>query len=106
MSSRVSEISLRLKRFSFIPKIVCGKYEKYFLIITTIFDQIFQHTLMIWAGRIGICFQSLYVIAKVANRFGWIDFQQLEDQLIQFLAQYLYPQQHQQDTFSLNRCYG
>ena len=113
ISSQVSEVSLCLHRFYVIPKIVDERYHKYFRIFTKIFDQIFQHPLMILVGRFGICFQSLYVIAKIANRFGWIDLQQLEDKLVQFLSRYLNPQQqhHQQqqqppNVFSSMRCYG
>jgi hypothetical protein len=106
MKLRLSEVSLRLQRFVVIPKIVDENYFHFFM---KIFHQICQHPLMIVAGRFGICLQSLKMIAKVANRFGWIDLQQLEDKLAQILARYLYPQQQQQqqqNTFAVMRCYG
>ena len=99
-----------MQRFYVIPKIVDQKYHKYFRIFTKNFDRIFQHPLMIIAGRIGIFFQSLYVMAKVATRFGWLDLQQLKDKLIQLLDRYLNPQQHHQqqqpNMLPLMRCYG
>ena len=121
MTSRISEISLHLRRPE-ILRITKEEKRKYILNFGKFSNQIFHpfedfivllSPLIIWTGQVGIYYLSLKLIAKVANHFGWIDLQQIEDDLNQLLDHYLNPQHHHQqqqqqqpNTFSLMRCYG